>query len=80
MPKEMLAFQKDNALNVACRLGYTASKEGKITQNGDSIKCHSCNRILTKDNLGVISPGSKIPFCDNAACYLKYLAEEGKQI
>jgi len=80
MPREMLAFQKDDVLNVACRLGYTVSKEGKITEDGDSIKCHSCMCILTKDNLGVIAPGSKIPFCDNPACYSKYLAEEEKAI
>ena len=71
--KNMLAFKKGDVEAVATRLGYTISEKGEIMGSG-LVTCHSCVNTLTIDNLGVISVGSKIAFCDNPACYAKYLA------
>ena len=77
--KNMLAFKRENTKDVAMRLGYTISKEEDIIENGTSLVCPSCNKSLTIKNLGVISTGSKIVFCNNPACYAKYLAEKEKE-
>lgn len=76
MVREMLVFKKEEASEVARRLGYTFSNDGALMENGKSVKCYSCSCILKEDNLGVIAPGTKIPFCDNPACYPKYLAKK----
>jgi len=72
--KNMLAFKKRDAKAVATRLGYIISEKGEIMGSNEVVACYSCDNPLTIDNLGVISSGSKIAFCDNPACYAKYLA------
>ena len=77
--REVLIFKRKDALKVASRLGYEISENGKIKENNSPVMCFSCGEELTKDNLGVIAPGSRIPFCNNPACYTKYLAEKSEK-
>jgi hypothetical protein len=78
MESVMLAFKRRDTKNVALQLGYTFSHKENLLDNGAFVTCHSCETIITKNNLGVITPGSKIAFCDNPVCYAKYLAGEGQ--
>lgn len=71
----MLAFKKEDTKRVVLGLWYELSEDGEVLEKGKTVSCHTCNKKLIKDNLGVISKGSKIAFCDNPACYTRYLAE-----
>ena len=75
MIQNMFAFRKDETEKVVKRLGYIISRAGNIIEKKEIVRCSGCGCFLNKSNLGMITPGSKIPFCDNPACYSKYLAE-----
>jgi len=78
--QNLLAFKKENTTKILIRLGNKVDKEGKVLdENNKPLTCHACKNKLTKDNLGLILPGSKILLCDNPACFTKYLAEKEEQ-
>lgn len=77
--REMLAFRKEDVPAVARRLGYKISDKGELMENGSIVKCY-CGNKITQKNLGLVHPSSKIAFCDNPACYGKYLAEREDKI
>jgi len=46
-----------------------------IIMDNEIVQCSSCNTKITDKNLGNIMPGSKKFFCDNPACFSKYVSE-----
>ena len=72
--ENMFSFNETNIEKIVNRLGYSISNPKNYIKENDEIQhCKVCTHDITKDNLGMIIPGSKILLCDNPACFSKYL-------
>ena len=73
--ENMFSFNKGNVEKLITGLGYSITEPNHvIEENGVIQRCIVCNHDITKNNLGMIIPGSKLLLCDNPACFSKYLA------
>jgi hypothetical protein len=78
MPAFILLFTREQLPAILSKLGMVVDKRGRIVhkKTGEVVRCHICDEILTKDNVGGIFP-RKVLICDDICCFSEYLVEEG---
>ena len=77
--KNMFSFNDNTLIRVVQQLGYTISDDEHITEKDENQICQICNHEITKKNIGMVIPGSKILLCDNPACFSKYLSQRDEE-
>ncbi len=79
-----IAVEKDDIESVIELTGFELDGN-KVLKDGEEVYCHSCDKRITKDNLGTIAPPKydRIVFCDSPICTtdyaVNYLEEEQKE-
>ena len=74
-PTNMVLFGKEDISRVLQALAVGVQGEHVLDPAGQPAVCHTCGRDIKRSNLGNIMPGSKLFFCDNAACLATYIAD-----
>ena len=67
-----LAFEKDQIPDFLDTFGWTL-QNGRLLQEKKPLVCECCGEDVTVDNLGSVMPGSLEVYCDNPACFAKYV-------
>jgi len=62
-------FEKNNIKDIVSGLGLEIDSNKRIINEGDTTHWHICNTEITIKNLGNISKGSKIFYCDKPGCF-----------
>lgn len=77
--KNMFSFNDNTLVKVIHQLGYSISDDEHIVEKEEIQICKECNHKITKKNIGMVIPGSKVLLCDNPACFSKYLSHRDEE-
>lgn len=84
MKTNLIVFNRENiedALKIiGAHIENKIDADGTVTlfvanQKDEPFFCHNCDRLITPQDIGNITPGSKHLFCKRATCFSKYLIE-----
>ena len=83
MVANTVLFTGRNVKNVIEGLDLIIDEEKRILLgDGHLTHCRACNKVITTNNVGNISKGSKIFYCDQLGCFalrsIERLEQPGK--
>ena len=64
-----VTFEKKDVGEIVTSLGLEIDKKSRIINEGEPAHCHVCDESITTENLGNVSKGSKIFYCDKLGCF-----------